>query len=266
MNTIQSIAKYIDAVQNVLAGWGNVDSSTHAWFRGQSNSNWSLLPRLYRPEENPSCERQMFRDFKLRANAFISSRPENDMELLFVMQHYSMPTRLLDWTESHLFALFFAVEPQDIAVDAAIWILSPAQLNSLSKYGHRVPMSNHDVFSKYTLDVDATGPRRKKVVATYPMAVRPRRSTARVVAQRGMFTVHGNKQKSIDDFKRTEEFSVLRLQKLVIAAKSKPRIKKELLLAGISYSSLFPDLDGLSKEISYRYSKDYMKTEITDTT
>jgi len=166
MKSSRSITEYIDAVENVLDGWDNVDSSTHAWFRGQSNATWSLLPRLYRPTENASRERQMFRDFKLRAPAFIGNPPENDMELLFIMQHYSMPTRLLDWTESHLVALFFAVEQQDTAVDAAVWVISPSQLNKLSGYRYRVPMSNHTVFSSYTLDVDAEGPDRTIVKKT----------------------------------------------------------------------------------------------------
>lgn len=266
MNAVQSLAEYIDSVQQILSAWDNVGSVTHSWFRGQSNCEWHLVPRLYRPTESTSHERHMFRDFKLRANAFISIPPENDMELLFVMQHYSMPTRLLDWTESHLCALFFAVEPQDVTVDAAVWILGPADLNKLSKFGHRVPMSDHDVFLRYTLDVDSTGSKRHKVTATYPMAVRPRRSTPRVVAQRGMFTVHGQEQKSIDHYKEAQEFPSLRLHKLLISAGAKPRLKKELLLAGVSYSSLFPDLDGLSREISYRYSRAYRKTAITDTT
>ena len=184
------------------------------------------------------------------------------------MQHYGMPTRLLDWTESSLTALFFAVEPHDVDIDAAVWILGPATLNKATSEQRRgrVPMSNHETFQRYTLDVDASRLDRR-VAAEYPMAVRPCRSTTRVVAQRGMFTIHGRKQVSIDRIRDEEdededekdkEFDAIRLQKLVVSGDCKPRLKKELLLAGVCYSSLFPDLDGLSKEIAFRYSRGYM--------
>ena len=245
METIESIAEYINAVHNIVGQCGNDISPTHVWFRGQENESWTLLPRLYRPNENPFREREMFRDFKLRANEFISIHPENDMEFLFIMQHYGMPTRLLDWTESYLFALFFAVESEDISVDAAVWILHPAQLNKFSGYEHRVPMSNNKVFLKYLLDIDAEErDERKRIYASCAMAVRPRRCSARIVAQRGMLTIHGNEMKSIDDYANTQETPFNLLKKINISGKSKSHIKKELLLAGISYSTLelFPTL------------------------
>ena len=263
METIETIAEYINVVHKTLAQWGNDISNTHAWFRGQSNKSWTLLPKLYRPNENPLREREMFRDFKLRANEFISIPLENDMELLFIMQHYGMPTRLLDWTESYLFALLFAVESEDISVDAAVWILNSAEFNGFFAHLNRVPMSSHDLFEEYLLNIDATDGTHRYISAMCPMAVRPRRSTARIVAQRGMLTIHGSEKKSIDDYVKTQETPFNLLEKIIISGKSKSRIKKELLLAGISYSTLFLDLDGLSKEISYRYSENYMKTKIT---
>lgn len=93
-----------------------------------------------------------------------------------------------------------------------------------------------------------------------------RRSTARIVAQRGMLTIHGNEKKSINDYAKTQETTLNFLEKIIISGKHKSLIKKQLLVAGISYSSLFLDLDGLSKEIFYRYSQNYMSTKITDIT
>lgn len=265
MKIIKSITEYIDVVQKILSELsvhlGTYDPIAYTWFRGQSNENWDLIPRLYRLDENYFAEREMYRDFKLRSDAFISIPPECYLEQLFIMQHHGMPTRLLDWTESHLFALFFAVESENSDFDAAVWIIKPSELNKLSGYGKGVPMTNHEVFRKYELNIDKKNPDDKiirEVSAPYPIAVRPRRNTTRIIAQRGMFTLHGNEKNSICDYVNTHKRYDSIFRKIIISSKSKSQIKKELFLAGISYSTLFPDLDGLSKEISYRFSNKYL--------
>ena len=45
-----------------------------------------------------------------------------------MMQHYGAPTRLLDWTESPLLALYFALKQNYGYYDAAIWMLNPSAL------------------------------------------------------------------------------------------------------------------------------------------
>jgi hypothetical protein len=262
MDSAGSLKDYIGRITEICARLGNLTSTTHPWFRGQSNAAWNLVPGLYRAvSDHPGFEREMVRDFSLRATAFMDRPVSNDLELLFIMQHHGMPTRLLDWTESHLAALFFAVADDFAKSDAAVWILAPAALNAGASDGpgHRVPMSSAPIFRSYTIpDLDA-GSIVRTVSAAEPLAVRPSRSTSRIVAQKGMFTIHGSDRESLNG--RAIKFQTGRrcLERVVIPAECRPHIKKELLLAGVSYSSLFPDLDGLCREIQYRYSDPYMQ-------
>lgn len=265
MHTSNTLAQYIAVVTDICLHWGNWTSHTHPWFRGQSDASWPLIPRLYRASsEHTNLERELVRDFRLRASAFLERQSGSNLELLFVMQHHGMPTRLLDWTESHLAALFFAVVDERVESDAAVWILGPAGLNESAGSdgpGNRVPMSTASIFDNYILsDLDAN-PVVRTVRAVVPLAVRPSRSTPRIVAQKGMFTIHGSDSTSLDERCAGPRNNGKLLDRIIVPAEHRKRMKKELLLAGVSYSSLFPDLDGLCREIQYRYSESYLRLQ-----
>ncbi len=56
----------------------------------------------------------MLNEFKQCAQDYLSIKPKNDFEWMFLAQHYGIPTKLLDWTTDPLVALFFAVD-EDIS-------------------------------------------------------------------------------------------------------------------------------------------------------
>lgn len=84
------------------------------FYRGQASVDFKLIPSIGRMvkegEEHvlKQYEREIFEDFKRKYSIFTDVRPQNDMEYLFLAQHYGLPTRLLDWTYNPLIALYFA--------------------------------------------------------------------------------------------------------------------------------------------------------------
>ena len=76
-----------------------------AWFRGHADSSWKLQPNYDRLQK-PAKETELLSRFRQNANLLLSHAPAlpNDFGWMFLMQHYGVPTRLLDWSESPLSA------------------------------------------------------------------------------------------------------------------------------------------------------------------
>jgi len=197
----------------------------------------------------------MIREFKLRSSAFIESPPHFEIEWLFIMQHHDLATRLLDWSESSLAALYFAVCDFESKSDAAVWTLDPWSLNESVFAETTVPPANHPIVLKYVLDPNPELISRK-VEGDFPIAIRPRRTTSRITAQRGVFTIHGKSPQPLNQYANTKP-KVL-LDKIVIDGSKKKDIFRELFLAGVTQSVMFPDIVGLAREIGVRYSNSFM--------
>jgi hypothetical protein len=123
------------------------------WFRGHPRSCYNLEPTLFREhvheelicdEKRKHCidesrdlsyysESSMLKHFMLRVNSN-NSGMDSTLDWLCLMQHYGIPTRLLDWTESILIALYFAVKEKN-ECDGYIFALNGARLNILTRIG-----------------------------------------------------------------------------------------------------------------------------------
>ncbi|MGZ8898441.1 MAG: hypothetical protein ACXW1Q_09050, partial [Halobacteriota archaeon] len=75
--------------------------------------------------------------------------------------------------------------------------------------------------------------------------------------QKGQFTIHGHNKSGINKLAQNE-LKPIDISVITIRGSSKKTILKELFMAGITHSMLFPDLDGLSKEVCLRYSNEFM--------
>ena len=83
------------------------DKDYYCFFRGHANKTFPLLPSIYRKPQWFSNEDKIIREIIMRCpNEFNSM--DSSFEKLVKMQHYDLPTRLLDLTENPLVALYFA--------------------------------------------------------------------------------------------------------------------------------------------------------------
>ncbi|MDD5216238.1 MAG: FRG domain-containing protein, partial [Methylococcales bacterium] len=94
-NSISSITKLLE--QHFI------HSKEELWFRGQANYEHKLIPALFREQYD---EARMYEEF-IRRFPEHSNNHRDIFEWLTLMQHYGLPTRLLDWTTNLLVALFF---------------------------------------------------------------------------------------------------------------------------------------------------------------
>lgn len=254
---VKSLADYLSEVGKLISTLKMSKVTTTPWFRGHAKQNWSLTPSIYRQKDLAIYERDIIRDFKLLSRTFLNSNyPEDDFEWLYLMQHYGLPTRLLDWSESSLIGLFFAVEKYWVEENATVWVLSPRVFNHLVlEDTNTVPVANSPYLSNHLIKPDDGPIPTRKVEARYPLAMRPTKNSKRILAQRGVFTVHGSKNISLSDFiSQKNRFGLQVLYRIDIDKNFKLDILKQLYQAGISHSVLFPELPGISTEILNRYT------------
>jgi FRG domain len=215
------------------------------WFRGQSDSSWKLLPG-YQRLKAPPPESVLIKRFKQNANLLVSNVGEKTIDWLFYLQHYGVPTRLLDWSESPLFGIYFAIMSNP-KKDGALWALKPLELNSLvspdpndSKF---LPSFEDAILENYYPESVEVG----SVIGVLPMAAIATRNNARIQAQLGVFTISHLTKQPIEEVGTGKHIC-----KYIISAKAKNNFREELKLLGISKFQLFPELSSageLVKEV-----------------
>jgi hypothetical protein len=241
------------------------------WFRGIGKECYPLVPRIYRAEKeigwkyNANEAVDMRAEFERRAKPFIKQNlPYSVGEYLHLMQHYGFPTRLLDWTEGALIALYFAIRIPRNDKTPCIWMLNPSWLN----YVNDVTIKNEETGEDKSLvlytDYNAVEEfpadsvikeyyLNEHKLADLPVAAFPPHIDPRIVAQKSVFTIHGRLQNGFDVlFNKYPEAQICMLR----ISPDQERIKNmidELARLGMTETTIFPDLEGLSREIQAEY-------------
>ncbi len=232
---------------------------SHFIFRGQANADWELESALERivgagwcADEARKYEAFSLAKFKPKFHLYDREniQPKSTLAWLALMQHYGVPTRLLDFTDSPFVALYFALESYrasskaDIAVFAldyrAVTAASVAELRrsdrTFAYSDDQIYDSQDDIFENY---ID---PRAYDIA----WITEPHEHNQRLDRQGGCFLLSGNRNKRIRDVLEEDLYSGSEFVKYRIESALHRNMFALLRKMSLTGKVLYGDLHGLA--------------------
>lgn len=268
------------------------DDGTTILFRGHANKNFEISPSIYRKPEWYSNEDKIVREILMRCPSDFYQMQTN-FEKLVKMQHYDLPTRLLDITQNPLVALYFACAGYDekdkdgeivffkipkleikyfdsdtvSIISSLAWANNYFEINVQYGKGSNV---FHNAKNEHALKLmhiikqekpyflEKINPDHLKSV----VCVKPKLDNPRVIRQEGAFLLFGiTKTKHEPASIPPTWLHYPKGVRVIIKSADKPAILKQLASVGISKDKLFPEIDMVSQFIKNEY--DLSKNEFT---
>jgi hypothetical protein len=277
---IRTLSDFVKIIENLQRKPGS-----SFYYRGHDDSMYELEPSLFRKMKSIENEHLMFKEFiKENPNDF---RDDNTaLEKLVKMQHYGIPTRLLDITRNPLVALYFACIASDgktkNKINGEVVILSiPGKLiryydsdsvsilSNLSKLKpkektfdfslNRNDFNEQDSVYKLVWCIKEEKPNFSNIINPRDLksifCVKVKKNNDRIKIQDGLFLIFGmdndNGKLMVDkDWIVSNKTN----HKIIIDGHSKQKIKKQLEEVNITKNTLFPELENSASLIKNLYS------------
>lgn len=225
-------------------------------YRGMTDESWPIASSLCRiGEHHASVEGALLRNFRRYAATESGIDGRSLWNDLAVAQHYGLPTRLVDWTNSPLVALHFALgtEP-DPSVDAVIWLTSIRSINLLPE-SLKQALGNQGAYVFATELLETAVPSlddldQMRCEDDFILLIEPPALDQRITNQYAMLTALPDPTESVDEFlRRHPEFG----SRIVIPGELKWEARDKLDQFNVTERMLFPGLDGLSNWLRRYY-------------
>lgn len=254
---VTSVAEYASTLR--VMGSGASGLPRPFWFRGHASDSYRLSASAIREERFRANESVMLKRFMQDAQSMLADAPSSPWEWLFLAQHHHVPTRLLDWTENALVALYFACEPQKSPVEGVappngdVWVLLPTAMNKAlgswtGIHAEDLPMIGVDsTFDKYHPFPLPNQPPPQE--PRHPIAAIAVRNFPRIVNQWGTFTVT-DQVLALEDYDQASTF----LRRVSVTADSKADLLDEMKSLGIEERIIYPDLYRLGDRVKGMFS------------
>lgn len=193
---VSSLSEYIEVI-SILDTIHRHSNFGVPVFRGHSDSSskYKIIPTLGRKERHVEIiENLMVKEMiNLRPEEFESIK--SDFDLLSKLQHYGLPTRMLDFTYNPLIALFFACAGEKATDCRVICTEDVSDSSSLGLIDKICGMYRCDDYHTTSLDRFLGGIEqmyRYSYKTRYPLMAKPKYSNDRIKHQAAVFMIFPN--------------------------------------------------------------------------
>lgn len=270
---IDKVTDYLNDINSLLNLEDIHKKREESLFRGQASFGWRLLPSIYREDKWIENEDLMIKEMIRRFPDFLND--DKRIEILTKLQHYGLPTRLLDLTENPLVALFFACDDKNSEdEDGRVYYFSPEEreikytgsdlvtiLSNISKmdgnFGTETLMrSNNLARFLWFLQEEKTNFTQllEPDAITEWCFVKTNLNNERIKSQTGSFIITGTGKNKSDVKEIIDKFEERKIL-FIVDRKRKKDIMDELKLLGIYEGSIYPDLTKNAEFIKNKYKE-----------
>ena len=280
-NEVKVLPVFIDSLSQFTKEISSLklDKNSKLLLRGHSNANYDIRPSLYRKQGWIVNEDKMFDEIVSKFPTYFHNL-NSAFGRLVEMQHYGLPTRLIDLTITPNTALYFACDSnfdmhgevllfsknkQEIVYQDNSDVTLVANLAKLNQ-GSKSILTNHE--QKSSGEVDRELAKLKKIIQQYdpsfsesidPQTLKgmsvviANMQNERIIAQNGAFVLCGLIDVKNINFNNLRYTVEGKYKVLIIRNSSKKKILSELRQNGVHHASLFPGLESTALYIKEEY-------------